>query len=55
MVPASPAAGSRWRAPGGPLVCAAPPEGAKLAGDVPPAFSDAFYAITITINASADG
>ena len=42
-------------APGGPLVCAAPPEGAKLAGDVPPAFSDAFYAITITINASADG
>ena len=50
--------------PGGPLVCAAPPEDARLAGGVraraaqeeqPPSFSDPFYALTISINASADG
>ena len=50
--------------PGGPLVCASPPEEARLpAGglpraaqeEVPPTFSDPFYAITITLNASADG
>ena len=49
--------------PGGPLVCASPPEDARLAGvlarpaqeDAPPTFSDPFYAITITINASVDG
>jgi Ca2+-binding RTX toxin-like protein len=46
------------------LVCASPPEEAKLAGgglaraaqeEGPPTFSDPFYAITITLNASADG
>jgi RTX calcium-binding nonapeptide repeat (4 copies) len=37
------------------LTCAIPPEGAKLAGDQQPTFSDEFYAITVTINASADG
>lgn len=51
-------------APVGPLPCASPPEGAKLAAggqgraaqeEAPPTFSDPFYAITITINASADG
>jgi RTX calcium-binding nonapeptide repeat (4 copies) len=46
--------------PGGPKVCAAPPEDAALArvaqdGDPPPNFSTAFYAITTTISASADG
>ena len=45
--------------PGGPTVCATPPEDAALArvagGDPPPVFSDAFYAITTTITASADG
>src|SRR5918996_5807224 len=46
--------------PGGPNVCAAPPEDAALArvaldDDPPPVFSDAFYAITTTISASADG
>jgi hypothetical protein len=46
--------------PGGPLVCAAPPEDAALArvaqdDDPPLVFSDAFYAITTTITASADG
>ena len=46
--------------PGGPNVCAAPPEDAALArlaldDDPPPVFSDAFYAITTTITASADG
>jgi hypothetical protein len=46
-------------APGGPKVCAAPPEDAGLArvaqDDPPPTFSNAFYAITTTITASADG
>jgi hypothetical protein len=50
-------------APGGPLICASPPEDARLAGvlarpaqeDAPPTFSDPFYAVTITINASVDG
>jgi len=46
--------------PGGPLVCAAPPEDAARAlvaqdDDPPLTFSDAFYAITTTITASADG
>ena len=46
--------------PGGPTVCAAPPEDAALArvaqdDDPPPVFSNAFYAITTTITASADG
>jgi RTX calcium-binding nonapeptide repeat (4 copies) len=50
--------------PGGPLICATPPEDARLAAgrmaraaqeEVPPTFSDPFYAITITINASVDG
>ena len=50
--------------PGGPQVCATPPEGARLAPSVlaraaqeeaPPTFSDPFYAVTITINASVDG
>jgi hypothetical protein len=46
--------------PGGPKVCAAPPEDAALArvaqdDDPPPVFSNAFYAITTTITASADG
>jgi RTX calcium-binding nonapeptide repeat (4 copies) len=53
--------------PGGPgagLTCASPPEEAKLAAgglgraaqeEAPPSFSDPFYAITITINASVDG
>jgi hypothetical protein len=46
-------------APGGPKVCAAAPEDAGLAGvaqdDPPPTFSNAFYAITTTVTASADG
>ena len=50
--------------PGAGQTCASPPEEAKLAArglaraaqdDVPPTFSDPFYAIAITINASADG
>jgi Ca2+-binding RTX toxin-like protein len=47
--------------PGGPLVCAAPPEDdaglAQVAQDDDPplTFSNAFYAITTTITASADG
>jgi hypothetical protein len=42
--------------PGGPLTCATPPEGARLAQeDAPPTFSDAFYAVTLSINASVDG
>jgi Ca2+-binding RTX toxin-like protein len=50
---------------GGPgLGCASPPEEAKLAAarlaraaqeEGPPTFSDPFYSITITLNASADG
>jgi hypothetical protein len=42
--------------PGGPLICASPPEDARIAQeDAPPTFSDPFYAVTITINASVDG
>ena len=42
--------------PGGPLVCASPPEDARLAQEeAPPTFSDPFYAVTLTINASVDG
>jgi RTX calcium-binding nonapeptide repeat (4 copies) len=53
--------------PGGPGAgqsCASPPEEAKLAAggparaaqeEVPPTFSERFYSITITINASVDG
>ena len=41
---------------GGPAgECVTPPKKPRLRGDVPPTFSDAFYAITITLNASADG
>ena len=50
--------------PGGALICATPPEDARLAAggrpraaqeEQPPTFSDPFYAITISINASVDG
>ena len=50
--------------PGAGQSCASPPEEARLApggplgaasGDQPPTFSDAFYAITITLNGSVDG
>ena len=46
--------------PGGPRVCAAPPEDAALGriaqdDDPPPTFSNAFFAVTTTITASADG
>ena len=53
--------------PGGPgagVTCASPPEDARVAPsvlarsaqeDAPPTFSDPFYAVTITINASVDG
>jgi Ca2+-binding RTX toxin-like protein len=50
--------------PGGGLICAAPPEDARLGAggraraaqeEQPPTFSDPFYAITISIGASADG
>jgi hypothetical protein len=50
--------------PGAGETCASPPEEAKLAArglaraaqeEAPPTFSDPFYAITITLNASADG
>ena len=50
--------------PGGELVCASAPGEARYAPgglgraaqeDAPPAFSDPFYALTITINASVDG
>ena len=47
----------------GAAICASPPPEARLAGglpraaqeDAPPTFSDQFYAITITLKASADG
>ena len=59
-VPRAPGVPGVPGAPGGPLVCAAPPEDAALArvaqdGDQPPVFSNAFFAITTTISASADG
>jgi hypothetical protein len=49
-------------APGPGVGCATPPEDARYsvgararaAGDLPPTFSDAFYATTITLNVSAD-
>ena len=42
--------------PGGRLICATPPEDARFAQEEePPTFSDPFYALTISINASADG
>jgi Ca2+-binding RTX toxin-like protein len=58
--PAVPGVPGAPSVPGGPRVCAAPPEDAALArvardDDPPPTFSSAFYAITITITASADG
>ena len=58
--PSVPGGPSGPGAPGGPTVCAAPPEDAALAripqdDDPPPTFSTAFYAITTTITASADG
>lgn len=60
VVPGAPGAPSAPSVPGGPLVCAAPPEDAALArvapdDDPPPTFSNAFFAITTTITASADG
>ena len=60
VTPGVPGAPGAPGAPVGPKVCAAPPEGAALAriaqDDDPPAtFSNAFYAITVTITASADG
>ena len=59
-VPSVPSVPGAPGVPGGPNVCAAPPEDAALArvaqdDDPPPTFSDAFYAITTTITASADG
>ena len=56
--------GAGGSGPGAELVCASPPAEARLAaaglrravrGDPPPAFSDPFYAITVTLKASADG
>ena len=41
--------------PGAGQTCASPPEDASASGDVPPTFSAPFYAVTMTINASADG
>jgi hypothetical protein len=46
--------------PGGQLICASPPEDAGVLArpaqeDAPPTFSDPFYGVTITINASVDG
>jgi RTX calcium-binding nonapeptide repeat (4 copies) len=60
IVPGAPGTPSAPTIPGGPMVCAAPPEDAALArvapdDDPPPTFSNAFYAITTTITASADG
>ncbi len=59
-VPGAPGVPGVPGVPGGPKVCAAPPEDAALArvaqdDDPPPTFSNAFYAITTTITASADG
>jgi hypothetical protein len=59
-VPGAPSLPGAPGGPGGPKVCAAPPEDAALArvaqdDDPPPTFSNAFYAITTTITASADG
>ena len=59
-VPVAPSIPGAPGVPAGPNVCAAPPEDAALArvardDDPPPTFSDAFYAITTTITASADG
>jgi hypothetical protein len=59
-VPGTPSVPGAPGVPGGPMVCAAPPEDAALArvaqdDDPPPTFSNAFYAITTTITASADG
>jgi Ca2+-binding RTX toxin-like protein len=56
-------AGGPGSGPGSGQNCASPPEEPKLAagdlaraaGGVPPTFSDPFYSITITLNASADG
>ena len=60
VVPGAPSVPGAPVIPGGPKVCAAPPEDAALArvaqdDDPPPTFSSAFYAITTTITASADG
>jgi Ca2+-binding RTX toxin-like protein len=59
-VPGVPGAPGVPGVPGGPTVCAAPPEDRAPAraaqdDDPPLVFSDAFYAITTTITASADG
>ena len=59
-----PGGGGPGGGPGGPLTCATPPEDARLAAggrprvaqeEQPPTFSDPFYLITISINASVDG
>ena len=59
-IPGTPAGPGTPGVPGDTLVCAAPPEDFALArvaqdDDPPPTFSDAFFAITTTITASADG
>jgi hemolysin type calcium-binding protein len=60
-VPGAPTVPGTPSVPGGALVCAAPPEDAALMrvppedDDPPLTFSNAFYAITTTITASADG
>jgi RTX calcium-binding nonapeptide repeat (4 copies) len=59
-VPGAPATPGAPGVPGGPMVCASPPEDVGLArlaqdDDPPLTFSNAFYAITTTITASADG
>jgi Ca2+-binding RTX toxin-like protein len=58
--PGAPGAPGVPGVPGGPKVCASPPEDARLArvaqdDDPPLIFSNAFYAITTTVTASADG
>ena len=60
-VPAVPGPSGVPGVPAGPKVCAAPREEAMIArvaqddDDPPPTFSNAFYAITTSISASADG
>jgi Ca2+-binding RTX toxin-like protein len=58
--PGAPSPGAPVPGPG--VACATPPEDARytpggsahMAGDLPPTFSDAFYATTLTLNVSAD-
>jgi len=56
--PGAPSGPGAPSVPSGPNVCAAPPEDLRARAaqdDPPPTFSSAFYAITTTITASADG